>query len=272
MPPKQIIINEAYFMLTLLFGPALFLIAAAVIPPLVLLGVIYKMDKAEREPPHILIPLFVQGVIAMIPILILEVLADKVVQIFSWTGLLYLFLAYFVVPGCIEEGVKFWVFLRRAWDEPNFNYRFDGVVYAVFISLGFAAVENVMYVLSSGFATAVVRALFSIPGHAMFGVVMGVGLGKAKALHNQGQTQASAAARTRAVIAAAVLHGLYDFLLMAFGWVFYLYFALLVVFTEDRSPLVILDEYSTTFVILSDRREPKDPMCLLREDPSASSG
>ena len=85
-----------------------------------------------------------------------------------------------MVPGFIEEGVKYRVLLRRTWNEPHFNHRFDGVVYGVFVSLGFAAVENVLYVLTSGFSTAVVRAIFSIPGHAMFGVVMGEAMSRAK--------------------------------------------------------------------------------------------
>ena len=158
----------------------LFLILAALAPPLILLGIIYRLDQIEREPPGLLWSLFLRGVLAMVPILVLEMLADQFIDFFYWRPMVYLFLAYFVVPGFIEEGIKYRVLRRRTWNEPNFNYRFDGVVYGVFVSLGFAAVENVMYVLTSGFSTAVVRAIFSIPGHAMFGVVMGAALGQAR--------------------------------------------------------------------------------------------
>ena len=208
----------------------LFLVAAALIPPLILLAVIYRLDKIEREPPQLLLSLFLRGVVAMFPILILEMAANWFIEGFWWRPMVYLFLAYFVIPGFIEEGVKYRVLRRRTWNEPNFNYRFDGVVYAVFISLGFAAVENVMYVLNSGFSTAVVRAIFSIPGHAMFGVVMGAALGQAKWLAAHGQGQQAAAFLRRAWLLPAVLHGLYDFLLVGFGWVFYLYFAGLVIY------------------------------------------
>ena len=204
--------------------------AAALIPPLILVYIIYKMDKIEREPVRLLTSLFLRGVVAMFPILILELIGDKVVSVFSWSQLLYLFFAYFVIPGFIEEGVKYVVVIRRAWNDPNFNYTFDAVVYAVFASLGFAAVENIMYVVTTGFSTAVVRAVFSIPGHAMFGVVMGAGLAKAKRLEVLGDLTAAESAKTRAWITAAILHGLYDFLLVAFGWVFYLYFAGLVIY------------------------------------------
>ena len=208
----------------------LFLVAAALVPPLILLYIIYKMDKIEREPVNLLVSLFLRGAVGMFPILILELIGDRVVSIFSWSQLLYLFFAYFVIPGFIEEGVKYVVVIRRAWNDPNFNYTFDAVVYAVFASLGFAAVENIMYVVTSGFSTAVVRAIFSIPGHAMFGVVMGAGLAKAKRLEVQGEIQAAEAAKNRAWILAAILHGLYDFLLVAFGGVFYLYFVGLVIY------------------------------------------
>ena len=195
----------------------LFLILAALAPPLILLGIIYRLDQIEREPPGLLWSLFLRGVLAMVPILVLEMLADQFIDFFYWRPMVYLFLAYFVVPGFIEEGIKYRVLRRRTWNEPNFNYRFDGVVYGVFVSLGFAAVENVMYVLTSGFSTAVVRAIFSIPGHAMFGVVMGAALGQAKWLAAHGQGQQAAAFLRRAWLLPAILHGAYDFLLVGFG-------------------------------------------------------
>ena len=85
----------------------LFLVAAALLPPLVLMGVVYRMDRLEREPPALLASLFLRGVLAMFPILILELLASQFVDFFYWQPLVYLFLTYFVIPGFVEEGVKF---------------------------------------------------------------------------------------------------------------------------------------------------------------------
>lgn len=214
----------------MILNSLLFLLAAALLPPLILMWIVDRMDKVEKEPRALLWGLFLRGVLAMFPILVLEVVADQFIDFFYWSPMVYLFLAYFVVPGFIEEGIKYRVLLRRTWNEPNFNYRFDGVVYAVFVSLGFAAVENVMYVLTSGFSTAVARAIFSIPGHAMFGVVMGAGIGRAKWLFDHNQREQAAAARSRAWILAAILHGFYDFLLVGFGWIFYVYFILLLIY------------------------------------------
>lgn len=214
----------------MIVNSVIFLIAAALLPPLILIWIVDRMDKLEREPRSLLWGLFLRGVLAMFPILVLEVVADQFIDFFSWRPLAYLFLAYFVVPGFVEEGIKYRVLLRRTWRDPNFNYRFDGVVYAVFVSLGFAAVENVMYVLTSGFSTAIARAVFSIPGHAMFGVVMGAGIGRAKWFFDHHQREQAASARSRAWVLAAILHGLYDFLLVGFGWLFYVYFILLVIY------------------------------------------
>lgn len=208
----------------------LFLVAAALLPPLVLMGVVYRMDRLEREPPALLAGLFLRGVLAVFPILILELLASQFVDFFYWQPLVYLFLTYFVIPGFVEEGVKFRVLRRRTWNEPNFNYRFDGVVYAVFVSLGFAAVENVLYVLTSGFSTAVLRAIFSIPGHAMFGVIMGLSFSQASWAQRHGQREQAAAQQKRAWLLPALLHGAYDFLLVGFGGLFYVYFFGLVLY------------------------------------------
>ena len=208
----------------------LFLLLAALIPPLVLMGVIYRMDKIEREPPRMMMGLFFKGLLGMFPILILELLASQFVDLFPWSYLGYLFLSYFCIPGFIEEGVKYRVLKKNTWNDPNFNFRFDAVVYSVFVSLGFAAVENVMYVLTNGFSTAVLRAIFSIPGHAMFGVVMGVGVGTAKWMETMGQRQQAQALLRKAWLTAAVLHGFYDFLLVGFGWIFYPYFIGLVIY------------------------------------------
>lgn len=212
-----------------MLGSVSFLVAAALLPPLILLAVVYRMDRLEKEPARLLWSLFFRGLLGMFPILLLELVADQFIDFFPWDPMTYLFLAYFVVPGFIEEGVKNRVLRKRTWYDPNFNHRFDGIVYGVFVSLGFAGVENVLYVLNAGFSTAVVRAIFSIPGHAMFGVVMGFYLSRAKWAEKYGQRHWMRADLRRSFFVPAVLHGLYDFLLMGFETVFYFYFAGLVI-------------------------------------------
>ena len=104
-----------------------------------------------------------------------------------------------------------YVFLyRRTWNDPNFNFRFDGIVYAVFVSLGFAAYENIRYVLHYGLSVALPRALLAIPGHMSFAVVMGLFYGRARLLANRGELQAAARSRHMGYLSAVVLHGFYD--------------------------------------------------------------
>ena len=94
--------------------------------------------------------------------------------------MIYDALLYFGVVAVSEEGFKFLLLHRRTWRESEFDCCFDGVVYAVFLSLGFALWENIRYVLAYGFATAVARALTAVPGHACFGVFMGAWYGAAR--------------------------------------------------------------------------------------------
>ena len=99
--------------------------------------------------------------------------------------------------------------------------------------------------LTSGFSTAVLRAIFSIPGHAMFGVIMGLSFSQASWAQRHGQREQAAAQQKRAWLLPALLHGAYDFLLVGFGGLFYVYFFGLVLYvvrllrraTREDSPL-----------------------------------
>ena len=90
------------------------------------------------------------------------------------------FFSAFLEAGMPEEFCKFVIFMLFIWRDKNFDEYFDGIVYATFIGLGFACVENIEYVFSYGFQTGVVRALLSVPGHFLFGVLMGYFLSMAK--------------------------------------------------------------------------------------------
>ena len=206
------------------------LLCAALIPPLILLRIVYKMDRVEPEPRDLLIRLFLFGVLCALPVIILEVWAQKFADIFPTNTMEYAFVSYFIIPGFIEEGMKFAVLKKLTWHHPAFNYKFDAVVYAVFASLGFAAIENVMYVFDYGIGTAMVRAVMAIPGHATFGVIMGAGYAQAKCLSAAGNAPAASSRCTKAWLTAAVAHGLYEFLIMGLGGaIFYMYFIALIV-------------------------------------------
>ena len=99
------------------------------------------------------------------------------------------------------------------WKNKNFNYKYDAIVYAATSSLGFAALENLLYVISFGTQVAFVRAIFSIPGHGTFGIFMGYYLGKAKYHQNRENTIRYWINMFLAISVPTIVHGTYDFLL-----------------------------------------------------------
>ena len=149
------------------------LIAAAIIPAVFLMIKVYQSDRLEKESQSLLWQLVKAGIFSCLIALVAEralcYLFDETVDQSSTA---YDVVLYFVVVAVSEECSKYLMLKRHTWRSPEFNCMFDGVVYAVFVSLGFALWENISYVLSYGFSTAVVRAVTAIPGHACFGVFM----------------------------------------------------------------------------------------------------
>ena len=188
------------------------LIAAAVIPAVVLLVKVYRADLIEKESPALLWNLVLRGVLATIFAMITETFGELALSSLVQEGsVLYNFLLYFIVVAVSEEGFKYLLMKTRTWNNPEFNFQFDGIVYAVFVSLGFALWENISYVLMYGFGTAVIRAVTAVPGHACFGVFMGAWYGLAKKYDSYGLTSQSKTCRVVALLSSIVLHGCYDF-------------------------------------------------------------
>ena len=191
----------------------IWLIAAAVIPAAFLMLRVYKADKLEREPAGLLWSLVILGVASTSLASFTEQLGDIALSYFvPDTSMTYNVIMYFIVVAVSEEGFKYLLMRMRTWKSPHFNCRFDGVVYAVFISLGFALWENISYVLTYGFAVAVARALTAVPGHACFGVFMGTWYGLAKRYELAGMPEESKRAKRMALLVPVLLHGAYDFI------------------------------------------------------------
>lgn len=188
------------------------LIAAAVIPAVVLLVKVYKVDHLDKESPRLLWNLVVRGVIATVFAMLTEWIGEFVLSSFvQEQTVLYNFLLYFIVVAVSEEGFKYLLMKQRTWKDPEFNFQFDGVVYAVFVSLGFALWENISYVLMYGFGTALIRAVTAVPGHACFGVFMGAWYGLSRKYESYGMHSQSKVCRVVALLSSIVLHGCYDF-------------------------------------------------------------
>ena len=191
----------------------LILIVAAVVPAVYLLIRVYRADRLEKEPAGLLISLVVLGITSTALAGIAEEFGEELLlELFPEEGLAFNILLYFVVVAVSEEGFKYLLLKIRTWKSPQFNCQFDGVVYAVFVSLGFALWENISYVLYYGFGTAVARAITAVPGHACFGVFMGVWYGVAKRYDLAGFAEESRRARRMTLMIPILLHGAYDFI------------------------------------------------------------
>ena len=200
------------------FAPAVktynvILVIAAVLPAAFLMLRVYRSDRLEKESPVMIRRLVIAGILSSLLALVEErVLVAILDASVRRNYALYVFLLYFVIVAYAEETSKYLLMRWTSWRSPEFNCQYDGVVYAVLVSLGFAVWENISYVMSYGFQTAILRALTAIPGHACFGVFMGVFYGMAKKYEKTGNSQMSKFFRVLSIVLPALLHGAYDYI------------------------------------------------------------
>ena len=205
------------FLFSFLFSPALtgnlLLIAAAVVPAAFLLVKVYRSDRLEKESLPFLLRLLLLGVLSAGVALVLEMIGGFLLGLLvPEDSVLYPLITYFLIVGLSEESAKYLMLRLKTWHSPEFNCQYDGVVYATFVSLGFALIENVLYVVQNGFGTAVMRAVTAIPGHACFGVFMGVLYGLARSYFYLADMKTSKLFRVLAVAVPTLLHGAYDYI------------------------------------------------------------
>ena len=184
------------------------ILALAILPVIILASYIYKKDKYEKEPLSMLLKAFFLGILAIpLDILVVGFINNL------WVGGTVFYQAFWEA-GIPEEFCKWILFMLVIWRNKNFNEFFDDIVYACFIGLGFACIENIMYVFGTesfgdAFQTGVMRALLSVPGHFLFAVIMGYFLGLAKFRPEQRQKYL-----ILSYVCPVIAHGLFDYLLM----------------------------------------------------------
>ncbi|MBO4877419.1 MAG: PrsW family intramembrane metalloprotease [Ruminococcus sp.] len=188
------------------------LLFLALLPAAVLMVYIYLKDKVEKEPIKLLMSLFFFGGLTIVTACIIElVLAIPLKMIFDEGTFPYMLIENFLIVALAEELGKYVVLKKKTWHSPQFDYTFDAVVYAVAVSLGFAAFENVVYVLSGTIGTAIMRGLLAVPGHAIDGVFMGCYYGIARKCRGFGDEEGAKKNLIKAVIIPVLTHGFYDF-------------------------------------------------------------
>ena len=185
------------------------LLVAALLPAVILLVYVYRKDKVEKEPPGLVLRLFVLGALAGPVAAVIEDFAFGIFEALVPAGALLLVLEYFVGVAAVEEGCKYAV-LNTVRKNPEFNYVFDGIVYGVAAALGFAALENVLYVFDGGLEVAFSRAIFAVPGHCADGVVMGCFFGLARQREVAGNAAGARTYYWLAFLLPVIEHGFYD--------------------------------------------------------------
>lgn len=181
---------------------SIFLLAFA--PGLAIVLYIYLKDRHEREPLLLLIISFLYGGLSTlltwsISYPLNAFLITKPDDVASQ------FINAFFKVALVEEFSKF-VFVRFVlFNNRNFNEPFDGIVYAVMVSMGFASVENFLYVYQYGVVTGILRIFTAVPAHAVFGIMMGFYAGIAR--FHRGALLYS----LLALLTPALFHGIYDY-------------------------------------------------------------
>ena len=177
----------------------------ALAPTIIILLTIYIKDKYEKEPIKLALTGTLFGFISAIPITFTE---KYLLNFIMPDSIYYAFYVSFIIAAFVEETYKYIILKFLIWKNSNYNEPVDGILYAIYISLGFATIENILYVFNpvlGGLKTAILRAIFSIPAHAIFGVYMGYYLSKEKFFKHK--------INFLSLLIPIIVHGFYDLLL-----------------------------------------------------------
>ena len=203
------------------------LLLLAVLPSIILGYIVYKNDKIEKEPTKLLVKLFLGGILSIVITLIitgLEYILFPNIGELEKINYITQFIYCFIGIAVIEEFSK-WIILRSyTWNSKEFKHLYDAIVYACFVSLGFATLENILYVLQNGLGTALIRAIISVPGHFFFAVFMGIYYGLARKCYTYKDMEGYKKNIALSVLIPTLLHTAFDFCLLSENMLFLLIF------------------------------------------------
>ena len=219
----------------------IYILILAVLPVIIFSGWIYFEDRYEKEPIFKLIEYFLLGILVSILAIVLELYFCKL-NIFSGIGEI-IYISFFVA-SFTEEGLKCVILIPILLKDKCFDEKLDGIIYSVFLSLGFATIENIIYLmrerLDLSFGLGIARGLISIPSHIMFAITMGYYISKYKFCNKDDKKNKYL---IYAIVIPILFHGVFDFILMiGYRWaiiVFIVYIILLWKMNLDK-----LDKYA----------------------------
>ncbi|APH04575.1 glutamic-type intramembrane protease PrsW [Bacillus weihaiensis] len=182
------------------------IISAGIAPGLALLSYFYLKDQYESEPFYLVFRSFIFGALLVFPIMFIQYVLE-VEMVFNSD-----FLYTFVAVGLLEEFFKWFILFFTIYQHVQFDEHYDGIVYGVSVSLGFATLENILYLFANGVEYAIGRAILPVSSHALFGVIMGYYLGKGK--FSQGESRKKWIFLSWSL--PILLHSIYDSILLTY--------------------------------------------------------
>ena len=186
------------------------LLFLALLPGILIIIFIFRKDKVEHEPWPLIFKLVLFGAISCVPAIFAEQFMTAIGPSNDTNPIAFAVYEAFLVAALCEEVCKFLLLRLGSWRNKNFDYRFDGIVYGVAVAVGFALLENVMYVMEGGLYVALMRGVLAVPLHAFCGVFMGVFYGAAKRYSIEGKHSQAVKATLLALIVPMIIHGIYD--------------------------------------------------------------
>jgi RsiW-degrading membrane proteinase PrsW (M82 family) len=181
---------------------------ASITPVIIFLYLIYRKDTI-KEPKGLLAKCFFGGFLSIVITLIIDIPMSTFGDSFS-DPLVKSFWDAFLVASFPEELSKFLILYWLVWKSKEFDQHYDGITYAVFVSMGFALIENILYVFQGGLGVALARSVLSVPGHGFFAVLMGYYFSLAKFAPIEERKKLLFLSLAMPIL----FHGLYDFALM----------------------------------------------------------
>ena len=188
------------------------ILLTALLPIAILLFYICRKDKQSPEPTGQLVKAFFFGILSIplslcmsIPLGLIGAYPSEATSIWGSVSTAFFGAA---IPEEIAKFIMLWLLLRKS---KHFDENMDGIVYAVCVSLGFAALENVMYLFSNAetfLSVGIARAVFAVPGHFCFGILMGYYYSLAKFCPKNSKLN-----KVLTLVAPIIVHGLYDSIL-----------------------------------------------------------
>lgn len=196
---------------------SILLVILAVLPTFVIGYYVYKNDK-HKEPFRILISLFLFGIVSAIGVIGLSAVLESFIPLFtkdtSIMNVQELLIKVFIEIAFIEEVCKWFIIYFLGYKNLEFDETYDIIIYAIFVALGFATIENIIYILKENtIQIAVERAIFSVPAHTAYAIFMSYYLCKAKINRLKGNSEAKDIACS--IIVPTIAHGIFDFCLFA---------------------------------------------------------